>query len=168
MKTSTCRDGTLKTRWEWHHNTFAPSLHLAPFYGKNRNVVVTKICCFSWMFYPKMLLWVSYLTTTSKIVPCMGDIQCSREYRKFLKSISIHFNCSFMQLKQQTSSHNNIPLLGVIHAHRKTLYMHLGYSDSLNEQGTQHCNCSLHSLPHKRQSKSTMLSIATTLQLLTT
>ena len=25
-------------------------------------------------------------------------IQCSREYRKFLESISTHFNCSFMQL----------------------------------------------------------------------
>ena len=27
--------------------------------------------------------------------------------------ICLHFNCSFMQLKQQTSGHNNIPLLGV-------------------------------------------------------
>ena len=35
MKTSTCRNGTLKennqTRLEWHHNTFTPSLHLVPF-----------------------------------------------------------------------------------------------------------------------------------------
>ena len=37
------------------------------------------------------------------------------EYKKFLKSISIHFKCSFMQLKQQTSGHNNIPSLGVIY-----------------------------------------------------
>ena len=40
-------------------------------------------------------------------------IQCSREYRKFLESISTHFNCSFMQLKQQTSGHNNFCFLGV-------------------------------------------------------
>ena len=31
------------------------------------------------------------------------------------------------------------------YAHHKTLYMHLAYSCTLNEQGTQHC--SLHSLP---------------------
>ena len=37
MKSSTFRDGTLKkkqnsqTRWEWHYNTFTPSLHLVPF-----------------------------------------------------------------------------------------------------------------------------------------
>ena len=43
----------------------------------------------------------------------LGAIQCSREYKKFLKSITLHFNCSFMQLEQQTSGHNNIPLLGV-------------------------------------------------------
>ena len=35
-------------------------------------------------------------------------IQCSREYNKFLKSV-----CLFMQVKQQTSGHNNIPLPGV-------------------------------------------------------
>ena len=32
MKTSACRDGTLKTnktRWKWHHNTYTP--HLVPF-----------------------------------------------------------------------------------------------------------------------------------------
>ena len=43
-------------------------------------------------------------------------MQCSRKYKKSLKSISIHFNCSFMQLKQQkknTSGPNNIPLLRV-------------------------------------------------------
>ena len=43
----------------------------------------------------------------------LGAMQCSREYKKFHKSITIHFNCSFMQLKQQTSGHNNIPPLGV-------------------------------------------------------
>ena len=37
--------------------------------------------------------------------------ECSREHKNFLESISIHFNC--MQLKQQTSIHNNISLLGV-------------------------------------------------------
>ena len=35
MKTCACRDGTLKknnqTRWEWHHNTLTPSLHLVQF-----------------------------------------------------------------------------------------------------------------------------------------
>ena len=30
-------------------------------------------------------------------------MQYSREYKKFLESI---FNCSFIQLKQQTSGHN--------------------------------------------------------------
>ena len=29
------------------------------------------------------------------------------DLKKFLNNISIHFNCSFMQLKQQSSSHNN-------------------------------------------------------------
>ena len=43
----------------------------------------------------------------------MGAIQCSREYKKFLKSISIHFNCSFMQLKQQTSSDVNGEIIGL-------------------------------------------------------
>ena len=38
------------------------------------------------------------LTVTSKIYQSLRAIQCSREYEKFLKSISIHFNCSFMQL----------------------------------------------------------------------
>ena len=33
-----------------------------------------------------------------------GATQCSREYKKSLNGISVHFNCSFMQLKQQTSS----------------------------------------------------------------
>ena len=28
----------------------------------------------------------------------------AREYKKFPKSISIHFNCSFMQVKQQTNN----------------------------------------------------------------
>ena len=28
-------------------------------------------------------------------------MQYFREYKKFIKSTSIHFNCSFMQLKQQ-------------------------------------------------------------------
>ena len=54
-------------------------------------------------------------TITSKIYWSLGAIQCSREYKKFLKSISIHFNCSFMQQKQQTSGHNNISLLKCIH-----------------------------------------------------
>ena len=34
MKSSTCREGAIKnqpTRWEWHHNTFTPSLHLVSF-----------------------------------------------------------------------------------------------------------------------------------------
>ena len=54
---------------------------------------------------------VSQLATTVvyKIYWPLGAIQCSREYKKFLKSISIHFNSSFMQLKQ-TSGHKNIPL----------------------------------------------------------
>ena len=33
-KTGACRDRSLKTnqtKWEWHHNTFTPSLHLVPF-----------------------------------------------------------------------------------------------------------------------------------------
>ena len=42
------------------------------------------------------------LKIASKILVPQGAIQCTREYKKFLKSISIHFNCSFMQLKQQT------------------------------------------------------------------
>ena len=36
----------------------------------------------------------------------LGAIQCSREHKKFLKSISIHSNCSFMKPKQQTFGHN--------------------------------------------------------------
>ena len=47
-------------------------------------------------------------TITSKINWSLGAIQCSREYKKFLEGI----NCSFMQLKQQTS-HHNVSLLGV-------------------------------------------------------
>ena len=45
MKTSACRDGTLKdqsnkmgTRWEQHCKTFTPSLHLVPLFV-NRRVV---------------------------------------------------------------------------------------------------------------------------------
>ena len=50
-------------------------------------------------------------TTTPKIYWSLGPIVCSREYKKFFESISIHFSCSFMQLKQQTSGHNTISLL---------------------------------------------------------
>ena len=39
--------------------------------------------------------------------------QCSRGCKKFLKGIFTHFNCSFMQLKQQASGHNNISLVGI-------------------------------------------------------
>ena len=52
----------------------------------------------------------------------MGAILCSREYKKLLMSISIHFNCSVMQLKQQTSGHNNIPFLGVRYIY---IYIHI-------------------------------------------
>ena len=75
-----------------------------------------KVCCFSWVLETMMLLWVSYKCWNSKIYWSLGAIQCSREYKKFHKSITIHFNCSFMQQKQQTSGHNNIPLLGVINS----------------------------------------------------
>ena len=54
-------------------------------------------------------------TITSKINWSLEAIQCSREYKKLLKSISAHFNCSFMQVKQQISGHNTISLLEVGH-----------------------------------------------------
>ena len=41
-------------------------------------------------------------TITFKIYWSLGAIQCSREYKKFRKSISLHFNCSFMQLTTTT------------------------------------------------------------------
>ena len=79
------------------------------------------VCCI-YIVYIKIQLFqlnirhkdatVSQLATTVvyEIYWPLGAIQCSRKYKKFLKSISIHFNSSFMQLKQQTSDHKNIPL----------------------------------------------------------
>ena len=54
-------------------------------------------------------------TIASKIYCSLEAIQCSREYKKFLKSISAHFNCSFMQVKQQISGQNTISYLEVGH-----------------------------------------------------
>ena len=36
----------------------------------------------------------NFLRASPYILNSMGAIQCSREYKEFLKSISIHFNCS--------------------------------------------------------------------------
>ena len=79
--------------------------------SKNRKVVVTKLMLFQLNFGHKDAT-VSYIKCNNfqDILP-PGSIQHSREYKKFPKSISIHFNCSFMQL--QTSDHNNISLPGV-------------------------------------------------------
>ena len=84
-------------------------------HNKNRNVVVTVSPeCLDTRCYCELDTNVVYdnLEFQDMLVPG-SYIQCSREYKKFLKSISIHFNCSFMQLKQQTSGHNNIALHGV-------------------------------------------------------
>ena len=84
----------------------------------NRKCCCDQKCCFSWTLGTKMLMWVCYRCCNFQDTgPCMGAIQCPREYKKLLKSISTHFNCLFMQLKQQTAGHNNIPFLGV-HAWR--------------------------------------------------
>ena len=88
----------------------------------NRIVVATKRKFFSWILYTKMLCElvtnVVYDNFQDILVP-VGAKQCSRDKNKFLKSISVHFNCSFMQPKQQNSAHNNIPLLGVIYENHR-------------------------------------------------
>ena len=64
----------------------------------------------------KVLLRVSYNVVYNNfqdILVSLRAMYSALENKKFLKSISIHFNCSFMQLKQQTSGHNNISLLAV-------------------------------------------------------
>ena len=82
-------------------------------HSKNRNVV-TKNVLFQLNVGHKdafttsglqMLLTLTYWS--------LGAIQYSREYKKFLKSDSMHFYCSFMQLKQQTSGRNCL-LLGIL------------------------------------------------------
>jgi len=53
------------------------------YHSKNRNVVMTKVYCFSWMLYTKMLVWVSI---PSKIYWSPGSYihsACSRENKKF-------------------------------------------------------------------------------------
>ena len=83
-------------------------------HSMNRNVAVTKSII---MLFHAVEGWTQRCyceLVTNVVYDNLQDIQvpgrfiqCSREY---LKSISIHFNCSF---RQQTSIHNNIPLLGV-------------------------------------------------------
>ena len=62
---------------------------------KNRNVVVTKVCCFSWTLDTKILLWVSYKCCLRWLPICiywsLGAIQCSREYKNSGASPYISF-----------------------------------------------------------------------------
>ena len=66
-----------------------------------------KVCCFSWMLYTRCYCELFTNDFQDILVP-MGAMYSALGNKKFLKSISIHFNCSFVQLKQQTSGHNNI------------------------------------------------------------
>ena len=99
-----------------------------------------------WMLLCCYILWVSYKCCLRKLTrnrclvniksPQHGleifiyhrytnpwELQCSREYKKFLKSISMHFNCSSMQIKYQTSGHNNISFLRVMFFGELTFYV---------------------------------------------
>ena len=81
-------------------------------HSKNRNVVVTKSMLFQLNVGHKDAFTTSRLQMLLTITYWfLGTIQCFREYKKFLKSNSMHFYCSFMQLKQQTS---NSLLLGML------------------------------------------------------
>ena len=53
------------------------------------------------------------MTTSKTYTSPPGSYTVLSGIQKFFKSISTHFNCPFIQLKQQNSGHNNIPLLGV-------------------------------------------------------
>ena len=66
--------------------------------------------------YCELVTNVAYNNFQDILVP-LGAMYSALENKKFLKSISIHFNCSFMQLKKQTSGPNKISLLAV---YRKT------------------------------------------------
>ena len=90
-----------------------------------------RVCCFSWMLYTRMLLWVTY--TNVNFQDILGAIQCSREYKEFLKSISIHFNCSFMQLEQQTPSHNNIR--GLVDSRMAAMHSIMQYIFNIKRSG---------------------------------
>ena len=80
MKTSGCRDRTLKnqhTRWDWHHNTFIPSLHLANYalccvhngLWKAEGWVVLSACCVDGEW---VMLWVAAM----KFLMSMADMIC--------------------------------------------------------------------------------------------
>ena len=79
---------------------------------KTEMLLWPKVCCFSWMLYTRCYCELVTNDFQDILVP-LGAMNSALGNKKFLKSISIHFNCSFMQLKQQTSGHNNISLLVV-------------------------------------------------------
>ena len=83
---------------------------------KTEMLLWPKVCCLSWMLYTRcyceLVTNVVYNNFQDILVP-LGAMYSALGNKKFLKSISIHFNCSFMQLKQQTFGHNNISLLAV-------------------------------------------------------
>ena len=73
----------------------------------------TVVECCTQRCYCELVTNVVYTNFQDVLVP-LGAVQCSREYKKFPESISTHFNCSFMQLKQTSDQENN-SLLGDIY-----------------------------------------------------
>ena len=94
------------------------------------------VCVATYMYLPlfhtvktEILLWPKVWCFSSMLdTNCYCELVTNVVYNNFqdilspytvllgiqeIPSISTHFNCSFVQMKQQTSGHNNIPLLGV-------------------------------------------------------
>ena len=109
-------------------STMTDLMNVSVNHDRQRHTVKTemllwpKVCCFSWKLYTRcyceVVTNVVYNNFQDKLVP-LGAMYSALGNKKFLKSISIHFNCSFVQLKQQTSGHNNISLLAVQAAHTR-------------------------------------------------
>ena len=83
-----------------------------------KNVVVTchqkypvSVECCTQRCYCELVIKVVYDNFQDILVP-QGAIQCSREYKKLLKNISIHFNCS-TKITSLWSQHHSLSLLGV-------------------------------------------------------
>ena len=88
--------------------------------------------------YCELVTNVVYDNFQDMLVP-LGAMYSALGNKKFLKNISIHFNCSFKQLKQQTSGHNKVSLLAVNTCTLTTLFQILCFNRYTQFSGISLC-----------------------------
>ena len=90
MKTNECRNGTLQTyqtRWEWHHNTFTPSLHL---FVHDGNIACYDLCSrHDWTKRARQKGWIVAINAARTQTECWGKrgMSSDRENCKWLNSM---------------------------------------------------------------------------------